>query len=144
VRGVQISEAEVHAGVRVRAVFPTGPAAEVRERAQGLRRQQRGKAAQRAERDAARGRRELARLRGRGAPAGSRLWLRGPHLNSPAQAQAGSDRSHQCQEGASHLHWPSGHATHYATAGVHTPTTGTDNCTMNYQFFYKSLISRER
>ena len=136
-RSVQVSEAKVHAGVRVCAVFPTGPAAEVCERAQGLRRQQRGQAAQRAQRVAARERRDLARLRGRGAPAGPSLRLRGPHLLSPANAQAGQYRSHECQEGARHLHWPSGHATHYATPGVHPPTTGTDNCTMNYQCLQK-------
>lgn len=57
VRGVQVSEAKVHAGVRVRAVLSAGQPSEVRLRAQGFRRQQRGEASQRAQRGAARRRR---------------------------------------------------------------------------------------
>jgi len=37
VRGVQVSEAKMHAGVRVRAVLSAGQPSEVRLRAQGFR-----------------------------------------------------------------------------------------------------------
>lgn len=57
VRGVQVSEAKVHTGVRVRAVLSAGQSSEVRLRTQGFRRQQRGEASQRAQRGAARRRR---------------------------------------------------------------------------------------
>jgi len=57
VRGVQVSEAKVHTGVRVRAVLSAGQSSEVRLRTQGFRRQQRGEAAQRAQCGAARRRR---------------------------------------------------------------------------------------
>ena len=84
VRGVQVPAAQVPAGVRVRALLPAGGAAEVRQRAQGVRRQQRDQAAQRAAAAPAGGRRELARLRGRGARQGPRLRLRRRHLRAPA------------------------------------------------------------
>jgi hypothetical protein len=52
----------VHVGVRVGAVFPTRPAVEVREPAQGLRCQQRSQVAQRAKRVGARNRHQHAGL----------------------------------------------------------------------------------
>lgn len=55
--GVQAPAAEVHTGVRVRAVLSAGQSSEVRLRTQGFRRQQRGEAAQRAQCGAARRRR---------------------------------------------------------------------------------------
>lgn len=58
----------MHAGVRVRALFPTGPAPEVRQRPQGIRSQQCRQDPQRAQRYAAGRRRELAGLRSGGTP----------------------------------------------------------------------------
>jgi len=57
VRCVQASAAEVHAGVRVRAVLSAGQPATVRVRAPRVRRQQRVETAERAQRGAARRRR---------------------------------------------------------------------------------------
>ncbi|GJN05691.1 hypothetical protein PR202_ga23344 [Eleusine coracana subsp. coracana] len=71
-------------GLRVRALLSPGGAAEVRERAQGVRREQRDQAAERAASAPARGRRELAGLRGRGARQGPGLRLRRRHFRSPA------------------------------------------------------------
>lgn len=47
-RGLQISPAKMPAGVRIRAVFPTGPATEIRKRSQSVRSKQRDEAPQRA------------------------------------------------------------------------------------------------
>ena len=57
VRCVQASTAEVHAGVRVRAVLSTGQPATVRVRAPRVRREQRVQDTERAQRVAARRRR---------------------------------------------------------------------------------------
>ncbi|CAL9089481.1 unnamed protein product [Musa textilis] len=103
VRRVQVLAAEVHAGLRVRAVLPAGPADEVHQRASGVRGEQRGEAAWRAQPVAEGGRRELAGLRGGGAAPRPRLWLRRSHLPPPTQAPPGAARPLQRQEGALRL-----------------------------------------
>ena len=80
---MQIPAAEVHAGVHLRALLSAGGAAEVRQRAQDLRRQQRLQAAQRPPPPPARRRRQLARLRGRGARPRPRLRLHWRHHLPP-------------------------------------------------------------
>jgi hypothetical protein len=104
VRGVQASPAQVHAGVRVRALLPARQPGQVRKRAPGVRRQQRVQAPQRAPARAAGGRRQLARLRGRRAPPRPRLRLRLLHLRPPAQDQAGARRARRRAQGARGLH----------------------------------------
>uniref|UniRef100_A0A804QXB9 Uncharacterized protein n=1 Tax=Zea mays TaxID=4577 RepID=A0A804QXB9_MAIZE len=88
VRRVQVPASQVPAGLRVRALLPTGQPAEVRARAPRLRREQRDQADERNPPVAARGRHELARLRGRHANSRPRLRLRGRHLHPPAQPTA--------------------------------------------------------
>lgn len=113
-RRLQVPPAEVPAGVRVRAVLPAGPAPEIRQRPQGLRRQQRHQAPQRAPAPPARGRRQLPRLRGRHAAARPRLRLRRRHLPPPTPApptpngsQLRQIRALQVSESRRHLRpWP--------------------------------------
>ncbi|CAI0455060.1 unnamed protein product [Linum tenue] len=83
-RGVQVPPPKVPAGLHLRALLSAGRAAEVRERAQDLRGQQREQAAQRGSPAPAGGRRQLAGVRGRGPAQGPRLRLRGGHLRAAA------------------------------------------------------------
>lgn len=108
VRRVQVSPAEMHAGVRVRAVLPAGPAPEIRQRPPGLRRQQRCQDPERAQHRPPRGRRDVTGVRGRGSSPGPGVRLRWVYLDPPEQAQAAPDGSLQCQEGSLDLHRPSG------------------------------------
>lgn len=116
-RSLQVSAAEVSAGVCVRAVFPAGSAAEVRQRAQGVRGEQRDEAAERAAAAPAGGRRELASVRGGHAAARPRLRLRRRHLAPPAPATPAADGPQLRQIGAlqvpkpprSRLHHPQPH-----------------------------------
>lgn len=88
---MQVPPPEMPAGVRVRALFPAGPAAEVRQRSQGVRRQQRHEAPQRAAAAPEGRRRQLPRLRGGHAAARPRLRLRRRHLPPPAPAPPAAD-----------------------------------------------------
>ncbi|KAK6144924.1 hypothetical protein DH2020_021744 [Rehmannia glutinosa] len=81
------------AGVRIRAVLPARPAPEIRQRPQGLRRQQRHQAPQRAPTPPAGRRRQFPRLRGGHAAARPRLRLRRRHLSPPAPAPPAPDGS---------------------------------------------------
>ncbi|KAI3437283.1 uncharacterized protein J3R85_005531 [Psidium guajava] len=91
---MQVPPPQVPARVRVRALLPAGPAAEIRQRPQGVRGEQRDQAAQRAPPPPARGRGQLSRLRGRHAPAGPGLRLRRGHLPPPAPAPPAPDGPH--------------------------------------------------
>lgn len=102
--------------MRIRTLLPSRPASEIRQRPQGVRRQQRGQNPQRTQRRPARGRRQFAGLRGRRPAPRPRLRLRGPDIHPPAPPEASPDGFVQRQEGIVHLHRPLGHVTHHSGA----------------------------